>query len=114
MMKRIIRTDILISGIFLSACGQNTTEEAADFVFGIENVEGDAKYYSKSAVITGHVANRGVYPDTKNISLTIPFYDRVDTKQTSVIYEDRFAFSLVPYAPRTISMEPFEIRFIDQ
>ena len=89
------------------ACSQNPSIEASDFVFSTENVEGDEAYYSKPAVITGHIANREVYPNTKDVSITIPFYDRVDTKQTSVIYEDRFAFSLVPYAPRTISMEPF-------
>ena len=106
-MKRIIRIYLLIIGILLCACKQNTTEEATAFVFSTENVEGDEAYYSKPAVITGHIANREVYPNTKDVSITIPFYDRVDTKQTSGIYEDRFAFSLVPYAPRTISMEPF-------
>ena len=107
IMKRIIRIYLLISGILLSACKQNIKEDAADFVFSTENVEGDEAYYSKPAVITGHIANREVYPNTKDVSVTIPFYDRVDMKQTSGIYEDRFAFSLVPYAPRTISMEPF-------
>ena len=97
----------MIIGILLCACKQNTTEEATAFLFSTENVEGDEAYYSKPAVITGHIANREVYPNTKDVSITIPFYDRVDTKQTSGIYEDRFAFSLVPYAPRTISMEPF-------
>ena len=106
-MKRIIRIYLLIIGILLCACKQNTTEEATAFVFSTENVEGDEAYYSKPAVITGHIANREVYPNTKDVSITIPFYDRVDAKQTSGIYEDRFAFSLVPYAPRTISMEPF-------
>ena len=96
------------------ACSQNPSMDSIDFVFSTENVEGDEAYYSKPAVITGHIANREVYPNTKDVSITIPFYDRVDAKQTSGIYEDRFAFSLVPYAPRTISMEPFEIRFIDQ
>ena len=104
---RIIRIFFLISGVLLSACKQNTKEEATAFVFSTENVEGDEAYYSKPAVITGHISNREVYPNTKDVSITIPFYDRVDTKQTSGIYEDRFAFSLVPYAPRTISMEPF-------
>lgn len=106
-MKRIIRIYLLIIGILLCACKQNTTEEATAFVFSTENVEGNEAYYSKPAVITGHIANREVYPNTKDVSITIPFYDRVDAKQTSGIYEDRFAFSLVPYAPRTISMEPF-------
>ena len=106
-MKRIIRTLILASGILCYSCSQNPSTDSTDFVFSTENVEGDEAYYSKPAVIIGHIANRNVYPNTKDISITIPFYDRVDTKQTSGIYEDRFAFSLVPYAPRTISMEPF-------
>ena len=106
-MKRTIRIFFLTSCILLSACKQSIKEEAADFVFSTENVEGDEAYYSKPAVITGHIANREVYPNTKDVSITIPFYDRVDTKQTSGIYEDRFGFSLIPYAPRTISMEPF-------
>ena len=106
-MKRIIRTLILASGILCYSCRQNPSTDSTDFVFSTESVEGDETYYSKPTVITGHIANREVYPNTKDVSITIPFYDRVDTKQTSGIYEDRFAFSLVPYAPRTISMEPF-------
>ena len=106
-MKRIIRTLILASGILCYSCSQNPYTDSTDFVFSTENVEGDEAYYSKPAVITGHIFNREVYPNTTDISLTIPFYDRVDMKQTTGIYEDRFAFSLVPYAPRTISMEPF-------
>ena len=102
-----IKTLFLSACTLFCACRQNVISEPADFVFSTENVEGDEAYYSKPAVITGHIANREVYPNTKDVSITIPFYDRVDTKQTSGIYEDRFAFSLIPYAPRTISMEPF-------
>ena len=106
-MKRIIRTLILASGILCYSCRQNPSTDSTDFVFSTESVEGDETYYSKPTVITGHIANREVYPNTKDVSITIPFYDRVDTKQTSGIYEDRFGFSLIPYATRTISMEPF-------
>ena len=63
--------------------------------------------YTRPAVITGHIANREVYPKTQEISIIIPFYDRVSDRQTSAIYDDRFAFSLSPYAPRTISMPPY-------
>lgn len=73
-MKRII----LISGILLGACVQNITEGEADFVYGVNNVEGDEAYYSKAAVITGHIANREVYPKTKDVSITIPFYILID------------------------------------
>ena len=61
----------------------------------------------RPAVITGHITNREVYPKTEEISLVIPFYDRASDKMASAIYDDRFAFSLLPYAPRTISMPPY-------
>ena len=77
------------------------------FVFGTEYIDGDASYYSRPAVITGHIANREVYPKTQEVSITIPFYDRVSQKQTSAIYEDGFGFSLVPYVPSTISIPPY-------
>ena len=67
----------------------------------------DESYYSQAAVITGHIANREVYPNTNEISITLPFYDRVDSRQTSLIYDDEFGFSVLPYAPRTVSMAPF-------
>lgn len=105
-MKKFI-TLIFASSILLCACGQNQSADSTDFVFATDNVEGEEAYYSKPAVITGHIANRDVYPNTADISIIVPFYDRVDTRQTSGIYEDQFAFSLVPYAPRTISMPPF-------
>ena len=97
-MKRIIRTLILASGILCYSCRQNPSTDSTDFVFSTESVEGDETYYSKPTVITGHIANREVYPNTKDVSITIPFYDRVDTKQTSGIYEDRFGFSLLEYS----------------
>ena len=67
----------------------------------------DESYYSQAAVITGHIANRDVYPNTNEISIMLPFYDRVDSRQTSLIYDDEFGFSVLPYAPRTVSMAPF-------
>ena len=91
----------------LSACGQKSADTAEDFIFLTENIDGDEGYYSKPAIITGDIAHRDVYPNTKEVSITLPFYDRVDNKQTSMIFDDRFAFSLLPYATRTVSMKPF-------
>ena len=85
---------------------QGQMDESA-FVFGTEHIDGDEADYSRPAIITGHIANPEVYPKTQTISITIPFYDRVSQKQTSAIFEDGFGFSLVPYAPRTISMPPY-------
>ena len=85
---------------------QNGMDESA-FVFETANIKGNEADYSRPAVITGNISNRDVYPNTTEISIVIPFYDRVSDKQTSAIYEDAFAFSFVPYAPRTISMPPF-------
>ena len=77
------------------------------FVFETENIKGKEADYTRPTVITGHISNREVYPKTTEISIVIPFYGRVSERQTSAIYEDAFAFSFVPYAPRTISMPPY-------
>lgn len=92
------KTYIVIMSIFiLSSC---TTDR-------MDRQMMDESYYSQAAVITGHIANRDVYPNTNEISITLPFYDRVDSRQTSLIYDDEFGFSVLPYAPRTVSMAPF-------
>lgn len=101
------RTAILAAILALVSCSQKPTDSPEEFVFLTDNIEGDEEYYSKPAVITGHIANRDVYPNTAEINLTIPFYDRVDSRQSSMIFDDRFAFALLPYAPRTVSMEPY-------
>lgn len=92
------KTYIVIMSLFiLSSC---TTDR-------MDRQMMDESYYSQAAVITGHIANRDVYPNTNEISITLPFYDRVDSRQISLIYDDEFGFSVLPYAPRTVSMAPF-------
>ena len=87
--------------------GQQAQMDESAFLFGTEYIDGETADYSRPAVITGHISNREAYPKTTEISIVIPFYDRVSEKQTSTIYEEAFAFSFVPYAPRTISMPPY-------
>lgn len=106
-MKHNISSVILTVCVLFCACSQNPSTVSSDFVFFTENIAGDEAYYSKPAVITGHISNREVYPNVAEIGITIPFYDRVDNKQTSLIYNDGFGFSVLPYAPRTISMAPY-------
>ena len=98
---------LLSACTLLCACRQSVVNEPGDFVFSTENIEGDETFYSKHAVITGHISNRDVYPSTTEISLTLPFYNRVDSRQTSRIHDDGFGFSVLPYAPRTVSMAPY-------
>ena len=92
------KTYIVIMSLFiLSSC---TTDR-------MDRQMMEESYYSQAAVITGHIANRDVYSNTNEISIMLPFYDRVDSRQTSLIYDDEFGFSVLPYAPRTVSMAPF-------
>ena len=102
-----IKELIVISLVLLTSCTRDISGVSEDFVFTTGNIEGDEAYYSKAAVVTGDIANRDVYPNTTEISLTLPFYDRVDSRQTSRIHDDEFGFSVLPYAPRTVSMAPF-------
>ena len=107
--RKSLYTAVMVAFV-LASCTHDKMEDRIDgesLIFGAENIEGDEEYYSKAAVITGHIANRDVYPNTTEISITVPFYDRVDTRQTSLIYDDEFGFSILPYSPRTVSMAPF-------
>ena len=101
----------IIATIFVvPSCKQRSERNGMDesaFIFETANIKGNEADYCRPAVITGHISNREVYPRTTEISIVIPFYDRVSEKQTSTIYEDTFAFSFVPYAPRIISMPPY-------
>ena len=103
----MLKREFIIVTILLTSCARNVSGVSEDFVFTTVNIEGDEAYYSKAAVVTGDIANRDVYPNTTEISLTLPFYDRVDSRQTSRIHDDEFGFSVLPYAPRTVSMAPF-------
>ncbi|MBR2198899.1 MAG: TlpA family protein disulfide reductase [Fibrobacter sp.] len=101
---------LLIAICLTVSCKQRGVQKGMDesaFVFETSNIKGDEADYSRPAVITGHISHRELYPKTTEISIVIPFYDRVSEKQSSTIYEDSFAFSFVPYAPRTISMSPY-------
>jgi hypothetical protein len=101
----------IIATIFVTpSCQQRSEQNGMDesaFVFETANIKGNEADYSRPAVITGHISHREVYPQTTEISIAIPFYDRVSEKQTSAIFEDTFGFSFMPYAPRTISMPPY-------
>ena len=96
--------------LVLPSCKQKSVHNGMDesaFIFETSNIKGDAADYSKPVVITGHISNRDVYPKTTEINIVFPFFDRVSQSQSSVISDDAFAFSFIPYSPRTISMPPF-------
>ena len=101
---------VLAAFCLVLSCKQQCARKGMDqsaFVFETENLQGDEADYTRPVVITGHISHREVYPNTREICIEIPFYDRVAEKQTTAIWKDAFAFSFVPYAPRTISMPPY-------
>ena len=109
--KHFFKTLIILTsfGLVLS-CGHRNKQEVmdgSDFIFETENIKGDAADYSRPVIITGHISNRDVYPETTEINIVFPFYERVSQLQSSVISDDVFAFSFIPYSPRTISMPPY-------
>ncbi len=109
--KHLLKPFLVLTtfGLVLS-CGHRNKREVmdeSDFIFETENIKVGAAEYSRPVVITGHISNRDAYPRTTEINIVFPFYDRVSQSQSAVIYDDAFAFSFVPYSPRTISMPPF-------
>ena len=89
---------ILLTLCLLPSCGRSS---------GTARIADDAAGCARPAVITGHISNRERYPHTREVRLLIPFYGHTPERQTSPIQEDCFSFTLVPYAPRAISMPPF-------
>lgn len=101
--------------VAFAAChnGEQPIFDNGSFIFDTTIIAGDADYYAKPVIITGHITNRDIYPETKEICISLPFYDRVDRKQTSQIWEDdSFSFEFFPYALRDISMSPWVDRFL--
>ena len=84
-MKRIVGILISTACAMFYACSQNPSIDSTDFVLCTENVEGDETYYSKLAVITGH------------IGAGIPFYILID--KGGVIVD--FGEHLRPSIPET-------------
>ena len=91
----MLKRGFIILTILLTSCARNISCVSEDFVFTTGNIEGDEGYYSKAAVVTGEIANREVYPNTTEISLTLPFYDRVDSRQTSRIHDDKVTMFVI-------------------
>ena len=83
--------------------------EQADIISDLSTTNIDDKDLSKPAIITGHIKNRHLYPDEKEVRITIPFYGRVPyTTLISPIWnDDTFSFQFFPYATRQISMPPY-------
>ena len=98
----------LLSACFLAGCGNDDSTAETDATELLLDAGKADDASAKHAIITGHILHRDVYPDRTEIQITLPFVDRVAQKMTSPIWEDdTFAFELLPYAPRSISMPPF-------
>lgn len=107
-MRRTIPLLLICLALMYCKRDRQTDMDDAAFVFNTENIDGDESDYARPAVITGHILHPEVYPNTREISLSMPFFDRVAQQQTSQISEDGdFAFSFYSYSPRSVSMAPF-------
>lgn len=104
-------TVAILACVFIGSCRNNlnTPMEQADIISDLSTTNIDDKDLSKPAIITGHIKNRHLYPDEKEVRITIPFYGRVPyTTLISPIWnDDTFSFQFFPYATRQISMPPY-------
>lgn len=69
----------ILACVFIGSCRNNlnTPMEQADIISDLSTTNIDDKDLSKPAIITGHIKNRHLYPDEKEVRITIPFYGRV-------------------------------------
>lgn len=104
-------TFAILACVFIGSCHNNlnTPMEQADIIADLSATRIDDTESTKPAIITGHIKNRNLYPDEKEVRITIPFYGRVPyTTLISPIWsDDTFSFQFFPYATRQISMPPY-------
>ena len=68
---------------------------------------------SEPAVITGYIRNQKIYPQCKSITVSMPFFDRIDFSYTTEIDSNGFfKMEVYPYCEREISMLPYIDRFL--
>lgn len=64
--------------------------------------------HALQTVITGNVSNREVYPNQRELTLIIPYFNEMSTKITSPIHDDgSFAFTFYPYTCRDVKLQTF-------
>lgn len=103
---------LFVSMVSIMSCSSNAGDGVA-FTFDTENIAGDKDEYTRPAVITGQIANRDVYPELTDITISLPFFGRVNRQLTSRIWDDNsFSFEFHPYALRDISLPPFIDRLL--
>lgn len=101
---------IALACIAVCSCkdSQDVPMELTDIISDLSVTAVPQSDYSKPAIITGHISNRQVYPDTKDVILSIPTFGSVPVTITSPIWsDDTFSFEFFPYAMRQVSMSPY-------
>ena len=110
-MRRLFQMGLTALACILICSCRNTQEtpmELPDIISDLSVTSAPKSDYTKPAIITGHIRNRQVYPDTKDVILTIPTFGSVPITVTSAIWDDNsFWFQFTPYAMRQVSILPY-------
>lgn len=94
--------------IFLLGCTSRSNKH--DFVKSIDSNDNDVDIMQgKPAIITGKILNLEVYPDIKEIKLTIPGFEGDETVLTTDLKESgQFELKFYPKTKREINLYPIE------
>ena len=110
-MKRLFPFGLTALACILICSCRNEPEppmELTDIISDLSVTSAPETDYQKPAIITGHIRNRNVYPDTKYVRLTIPTLGTVPITIDSPIWDDNsFSFQFTPYALRQVSINPY-------
>jgi hypothetical protein len=110
-MKRLFPLGLTALACILVISCKNNPElpyELTDIISDLSVTSAPENDYNKPAIITGHISNRQVYPDTKEVRLTIPTLGSVPITIDSPIWGDNsFSFQFTPYALRQVSINPY-------
>ena len=107
MKKKIVHI-VLISIIFLLSC--TTKSKKKDFVKSTYSITNSIdSIQNKPAIIAGEILNLGVYPNIKEIKLTIPGFKGDNVVFITKIKEfGQFNFEFYPKTKREVNLYPIE------
>lgn len=110
-MKRLFLFGLTALACILVFSCKNNPElpyELTDIISDLSVTSAPEADYTRPAIITGHISNRQVYPDTREVRLTIPTLGSVPITIDSPIWGDNsFSFQFTPYALRQVSINPY-------
>lgn len=110
-MKKLILVIFIVSSFIAcknSRGGALVLVSDVDITGLVTDVDTTLYDHTLQTIITGKVLNREVYPNERELTLVVPYFNEMSTKITSPISKDgSFSFAFYPYTCRDVKLQTY-------